>query len=123
MSFVNYKGYTRELALSSVGPGWASLIHHIFDTLENIKGTVKIVQVKEKFAGLRVYTDYMNDELEAVIRQAERESFTICEECGKPGKVRGRSWYYTSCDEHARNNDQPHKYQPGDSYVQEEEAE
>lgn len=120
MSFVNYKGYTRELALSSVGPGWAPLIHRIFDTLQNIKGTVKIVQVKEKFAGLRVYTDYMNDELEAVIRQAERESFTICEECGEPGKVRGRGWHYTSCDFHAKDDGKPHQYQPGDKYVEEE---
>ena len=120
MSFVNYKGYTRELALKSVGDGWAPLIHRIFDTLENIKGNVKIVQVKEKFAGLRVYTDYVNDELDAVIRQAERESFTICEVCGKPGKVRGKGWHYTACDGCAREDAEPHQYQPGDPYVEEE---
>lgn len=111
MTFVNYKGYTRELALKSVGGGWAHLINQVFDTLDRIKGSVKIVQVKEKYAGLRVYTDYVNDELDKVIRDAERESLKTCETCGKPGKVRGQGWYYTSCDEHARNNDQPHRFQ------------
>ena len=114
MSFVNYKGYTREMALTSVGKGWASLINRVFDALENIKGSVKVVQVKEKYAGLRVYTDYMNEELDAVIGWAERESFKMCEECGQPGKVRGKGWYYTSCDVHAKNDDPPHKFQPND---------
>jgi hypothetical protein len=120
MSFVNYKGYTREMGLTSVGPGWAPLVNRIFDKLESITGTIKIVQVKEKFAGLRVYTDYINEELEKVINEAERESFKMCEECGKPGKVRGTGWMYTSCDEHVKNTDAPHDYQPGDPYVEEE---
>lgn len=122
MSFVNYKGYTREMALTSVGKGWASLINRVFDSLENIKGSVKIVQVKEKYAGLRIYTDYINDELDTVIRRVEQESFTICERCGKPGKVRGKGWHYTACDQCAED-DQPHQYQPGDPYVEEEEVE
>jgi hypothetical protein len=117
MNFVSYKGYTRDMALNSVGPGWAALVNRIFDVMERIKGTVKIVQVKEKYAGLRVYTDYVNDELQAVIREAERESFKICEECGKPGKVRGRGWYYTACEEHSKEGEYPHKFQPGDNNV------
>jgi len=120
MSFVNYKGYTREMGLKSVGDGWASLVNRVFDKLENIEGSVKIIQVKEKFAGLRVYTDYSNTELDKVIKEAERESFKVCETCGRPGKVRGKGWYYTACDIHAKNGDTPHKYQPGDPYVEEE---
>jgi hypothetical protein len=99
--FVNYKGYTREDALTSVGPGWASLIHMVFDALATIKGQVKIVQVKEKWGGLRIYTDYINEQLDTAIRAAEHDSFTICEECGLPGKLRGGSWYRTLCDDHA----------------------
>lgn len=120
MSFVNYKGYTRELGLKSVGAGWAPLVHRVFDAVENTKASVKIIQVKEKYAGLRIYTDYVNEELDAVIRQVENESFTLCEICGQPGKVRGDRWYYTACDEHAKNNEPPHKLQPGDPYVEEE---
>ena len=120
MTYVNYKGYTREMALTSVGNGWAHLIHRVFDKLDTIKGSVKIIQVKEKFAGLRVYTDYVNEELDKVIRDAERESLKTCEDCGKPGKVRGRGWYYTSCDLHAKDDSKPHTFQPGDNNGEEE---
>jgi hypothetical protein len=27
------------------------------------------------------------------------------EECGAPGKIRGRGWYYTACDKHTREED------------------
>ena len=117
---MNYKGYTREMGLGSVGKGWAPLVNRVFDKLETTKGSIKIVQVKEKYAGLRIYTDYSNKELDAVINQAERQSLTMCEECGKPGKIRGKGWYYTSCDIHAKNGDTPHKFQPGDKHAEEE---
>lgn len=113
MSFVNYKGYTREDALNSVGAGWASLVNRVFDKLTTIKGTVKIIQVKEKYAGLRIYTDYQNKELSEIIHQVERQSFRMCETCGAAGLVRGRGYFYTSCDAHAKDGDEPHEYQPG----------
>ena len=105
MNFVNYKGYTRENGLTSVGAGWAPLVNRVFDKLETIKGNVKIIQVKEKYGGLRVYTDYSNEELDKVIYDAEHESLEMCEQCGQPGKLRGKSWYYTSCDEHVKPGD------------------
>jgi hypothetical protein len=123
MSFVNYKGYTREIALKSVGAGWAPLVNRIFDKLDSIQGVVKIIQVKEKYAGLRVYTDYDNEELQKVINDAEHQSFKMCEVCGQPGKVRGKAWYYTSCDKHAEDGDTPHTFQPGDPYVEDHEEE
>ena len=100
---VNYKGYTREDALGSVGPGWAVLVHMVFDTLATIKGQVKIVQVKEKWGGLRIYTDYVNEQLDKSVRAAERDSFTLCEECGLAGTLRQGSYYRTLCDKHADN--------------------
>lgn len=33
---------------------------------------------------------------------AEDESAEICEVCGNAGKLRGKSWYYVSCEEHKR---------------------
>lgn len=104
MGRVNYKGYTREDALISVGSGWAQLINRVFDKLASIKGTVKIVQVKEKFGGLRIYTDYGNVELDKVIHDVGIESVTTCEQCGIAGKIRGDSWYKTLCDTHANNS-------------------
>ena len=119
--FVVYKdgGYDRDLAKRSVGPGWHGLIDEVFDKLESLGKPTIIVQVKEKYAGLRIYTGaYESDEehpvniFERFLHDIEYRSFCICETCGKPGAVRGRSWYYTSCDEHARNGDIPHKDQP-----------
>lgn len=54
-------------------------------------------QVKEKFGTLRFYMTSSSDEMEAIIREAERKSAVTCEECGKKGKLRGRGWLYTAC--------------------------
>lgn len=113
-------GYDRALAKESVNAGWASLIDEIFDKMATMINPPMIVQVKEKFAGLRVYTDRYVEELEIVIQEAEKKSFKMCDTCGKPGKIRGKGWYYTSCDEHAKNGDLPHEYQFGDKDAEEE---
>jgi hypothetical protein len=102
-TFVIYEGYDRALALASVGKGWAPLIHEVFDLIEQKKITQKVVQVKEKFGGLRIYTDIINDELEKKVIEVGNRSFTICEECGAPGQLRGGSWYRTLCDVHGKN--------------------
>lgn len=56
------------------------------------------VQVKEKFAGLRIYMTYYNKELENIISEAEKRSYTICERCGADGEVREGGWIKTLCD-------------------------
>ncbi len=112
MNLVNYKGYTKEMACQRVGIGWASLINEVFNKLESITGTIRIIQVKEKYAGLRIYTDYHNDVFQNFLTDVEYRSFTICETCGAPGMVRGKNWYYTSCDAHAKCGDEPCKNQP-----------
>jgi len=113
-------GYDRALAKRSVGKGWASLIDEIFDKLDSMEHPPAVVQVKEKYAGLRVYLDVYVEEVEQVIIEAEKKSFKICETCGNPGKVRGKRWWYTSCDEHAAVGDIPHLYQFGDKDAEEE---
>jgi hypothetical protein len=99
-AFVVYEGYDRALALQSVGAGWANLINEIFDFIEQNKITnVRIIQVKEKWGGLRVYTDFINDKLDEKIRDAERRSYTMCEVSGAPGKLRDcNGWYRTLSD-------------------------
>ena len=64
-----------------------------------------VVQVKEKFGSLRFYVDRATDEHYNYIRFAENLSAVTCEECGAPGKMRGRGWYYTACDEHTKDGD------------------
>ena len=90
-----------EGALVCVGAGWADLVRRFYNAREALGTTVGVMQVKEKYGGLRIYTDYMHDELDEIITELERESFTICEECGEPGQLRTGSWYRTLCDIHA----------------------
>ncbi len=98
--FVIYdeEGYDRQLAKDSVGPGWASLIEKVFDAKPP---GVRIVQVKEKYAGLRIYTDQIDKRFDDLLFDVLNESLTICEACGRPGLVREGGWYTTLCDEHS----------------------
>mgnify|MGYP001617612068 FL=1 len=48
---------------------------------------VRVVQVKEKVGGLRFYTDRTDQKTAGMIHKAERESYKICEICGKEGKL------------------------------------
>lgn len=107
-SMVYYDGYSRELAIASVGPGWGGLINEVFDTLATIKGTIKIIQVKEKWGGLRVYTDYVNSTLDPVIADVQKRSLSICEQCGAPGKLYGGGWIRTLCAPHAGDKPEIH---------------
>ncbi len=93
--FVTYRGYSRTQALASVGLGWAKLINKLFDGKP--KDTV-VIQVKEKFGGLRFYTSGSTEQFENLIREAEDESYITCEICGDPGKLnQDRSWIKTLC--------------------------
>ena len=64
----------------------------------------EIVQVKEKFGGLRFYCHGGTEEVHGAIHFAEQLSYRICEECGCPGELRtaNRSWIRTLCDKHAK---------------------
>jgi hypothetical protein len=90
----------RETALKMVGKGWSGLINNIYDAKPK---HTKIVDVKEKFATLRVYTSYAPDWFENLIWHYEGKSSETCEQCGKPGKIReNRGWYLTLCEDCGR---------------------
>jgi len=57
-------------------------------------------QVKEKFGGLRFYTNGYTDEVSGMIRMAEAMSYRTCEECGSPGRSNSYGWISTLCDTH-----------------------
>lgn len=96
----NYEtGVPLDEAIQSVGPGWEHLVRAVYALLE--PGRI-VSTVKEKWGGLRIYTD-TGTELEFnVCDQAERRSLQTCEECGKPGKPGGKGWIKTFCLEHTR---------------------
>lgn len=84
------------------GDGWFDLI---FEMCQKIKETgldqdLRFMQVKEKYAMLRVYDNGSCDEIYDIISEYENISGEVCEECGSKAKIRVRgSWYYCRCDE------------------------
>lgn len=61
---------------------------------------IQFTQIKEKFGGLRLYTNFSNEYIDGAISMAMQMSHKTCEVCGKTGKLRGIGWRYTACDEH-----------------------
>ncbi|MGB8478745.1 MAG: hypothetical protein WCE63_07880, partial [Acidobacteriaceae bacterium] len=61
----------------------------------------KVVQVKEKFGGLRFYVEDANEVMRQRIELAELKSFKTCEACGNSGQRRSHGRIQTLCDEHA----------------------
>ena len=91
------------------GNGWYDLIYTLCSQITNhLKWNkkddkVQVVQVKEKFGGLRFYTNGVSDEIRGMIRMAEAMSYKICDVCGNKGENRNnRGWYETTCEEHKR---------------------
>lgn len=80
-----------------VSDGWIPLISQLVDDLAAL-GPFQIVQVKEKFGGLRFYTEQLTDEQQDKVTEAENKSTTVCEECGETGDgVTIGSWMRTLC--------------------------
>jgi len=84
-----------ENAKTHVGNGWSELLDRVY---ENKPTDAAITQVKEKFGGLRIYFAPHSELFSYFLDQIENESYTICEECGKSGKLREIGWMKTLCD-------------------------
>jgi hypothetical protein len=85
------------------GDGWFTLLRDlsngIISALSDCDGTFYVIQVKEKWGGLRYYTQGVcSDVLTRLIGDSERLSMTVCEVCGSPGKLRKGGWLSTLCD-------------------------
>lgn len=89
----------------SCGPGWYGILLRLHAELVAACPTIRYIQVKEKFAELRVYTTADGDDrVSALTDAAEQESRRTCEHCGAAGTTRQSKqsgWYRTLCDEHS----------------------
>ena len=84
------------------GEGWFNLID---ETCSEIQKTLngrklKFTQIKEKYGGLRIYTNYYIEDIDNILDEAEDKSFEICEECGSKEnvKITETGWIYTRCE-------------------------
>lgn len=70
--------------------------HHLFGA----------AQIKEKFGGLRWYTDNWHDSFEEIIKKYETLSYRTCEVCGKDAKTKNeKGWVVTVCKDHENHED------------------
>jgi hypothetical protein len=98
------------------GDGWFDLLWRLCERLEPVvvaaeKETgrgFEVLQVKEKFGGLRFYGNYQNDVISTLIEVSQFESLHICEVCGQPGQPRLGNWIQTLCNDHARTHTPAH---------------
>lgn len=59
----------------------------------------RIVQLKEKFSGMRLYSNFASDELYSIIDKYEQISYRTCGVCGKPATKISKGWIYPYCDD------------------------
>jgi hypothetical protein len=95
-----------ELFLFECEDGWYDLLDRTFGEMQSAAKhpeEIYIAQVKEKWAGLRIYFNCHSDDFESlrfIVDQAEQESYHTCEKCGKKGSMRDLIGYQTLCAKH-----------------------
>lgn len=84
--------------------GWAVILEPVAKYLHEYNSghapPIKVVQIKQKFGGLRVYVQGVTPELRRLIDVAEQVSYLTCEVCGETGELRRGRWIQTLCDRH-----------------------
>lgn len=87
------------------GDGWFPLLRELSRHIEEYNRKevgegrhVVVMQVKEKFGGLRFYVNSSTTNIDRLIAEAEDRSFKVCETCGEDGELRKEGWWKTLCD-------------------------
>jgi hypothetical protein len=117
-----YREYKREGSCMSwgftVGQGWFPIVYELSREIEQaaekfgVTNLVYMVQVKEKFGmgrfAVRVGTEDQREEagssldvasahIQALCREAENKTKTVCELCAKPGTLIKDGWWRVRC--------------------------
>lgn len=100
-------GPINDASFFNVAEGWYPLIKDLIEELITLGWNKKIVQVKEKFGGLRFYVGTLPEGGYEIISKYEGNSYSICEKCGEEGKIRGSlRWVLTLCDKHFKEKEE-----------------
>jgi hypothetical protein len=89
--------------------GWEKLYGSLFQLCKLLN--IEVLQVKEKFGGLRFYVGAVPPEylsmVYAIIEAVEAQSFRVCETCGtRNGVTTAGSWVLTLCQECREKRDE-----------------
>lgn len=110
--FKPYAGNPFNVNWSGLPDGWINIVDKLCGSIQDYvdntydwingekeaKGQVRCSTMKEKYGGLRFYTDSGDDCVEGMIRMAEFLCENTCQDCGSEeniGKTKG--WIYTIC--------------------------
>ena len=110
-TWFHVNGDIRETAMPrgfTVRDGWFDLLWRLCEDLEPLVAEVElksgqkfeVLQVKEKFFGMRFYTNLHSEAIWERIQAAALESRRTCEICGQPGTQPEGAWFRTRCKEH-----------------------
>lgn len=95
--------HLREIACLA---GWLNLIDELCRTLQIHLDShpdvpqVKVLQVKEKFGGLRFYFSGGDTACREAVAASEERSLSTCEVCGQSGILQGERWLSVRCFDH-----------------------
>lgn len=87
----------------SCNEGWYQIIHDLIEDLIKLGWDKSVLQVKEKFGGLRFYISQSTEKMDQRIAYAEQESTKTCEFCGTKENVTtatnpGEYWIRSLCN-------------------------
>ena len=104
------KMYPGKYGGFAVGKGWWPIIERLSSSIqqhiefvnkkEEVCPQVVVMQVKEKFGGLRFYYEGGDDYVHGLVSMAESWADIACETCGGIGQRRSGGWIRTLCDVH-----------------------
>ena len=96
---------------SGIGEGWRQALWDLCVELEPHVQAInrqlaaeeqhtsfEVMQVKEKFGGLRFYVNHHSDAIDACIQKAQARARTTCMPCGQAGTSRTDDWWRVACD-------------------------
>lgn len=87
-------------------PGWLNLIDELCQTLKIHLNAhpgvpqIQVLQVKEKYGGLRFYYSGGDTACREAVATAEERSLSACEVCGQAGSLVGERWFSVRCLDH-----------------------
>ena len=101
--------YPHHLENLEVGDGWVGLVDEFIQAVfahyekigrSELESSFKLMLAHQKYGQLRL-RETSDVDIEEIIDFFERKSFSVCEECGEPGKLHVTlGYWHTICDSH-----------------------
>ena len=104
--FLRIPDNTQITWLDCLEPGWKkafglNFCEDLKEALikDNMLDSFMFTDIKEKYAGLRLYTMGYGEHTKNILAKYEELSKFYCGHCGKPARYISEGWYYTFCEE------------------------